>query len=75
MSLTLPKLLPCAGKAKHETHKAAAKELRRNDGKRMGIYKCRDCGAFHIGHDRADAPRNTMRNKLIPIVAIAKGVE
>lgn len=67
MNLSFPKLSLCVGKTRHETHKAAAKELRRNDGKRMGIYKCRDCGAYHIGHDRSDAPRNTRRDRRIPI--------
>lgn len=40
----------CIGKARHETPKAAAVHLKRRDGKRMNVYKCKYCGFYHIGH-------------------------
>jgi len=40
----------CAGKVQHKTHLGAAYALDHNrQNKLADIYKCKECGFFHIG--------------------------
>ena len=68
MHFTIPEIKRCAGKTAHKTRNAAAKELKRSDGKRMKVFKCDCCDAYHIGHDSGRGHRHTKRNRRIPIV-------
>lgn len=62
-----PKPLKCAGKTQHMTRNAALKELRVSNGRRMKVFKCPYCAAYHIGHDHGKGPRHTARDKSIPL--------
>lgn len=43
----------CGHKVRHQDIGAALghmRELVRKDGAAMGVYKCRWCGCYHVGH-------------------------
>ncbi|MGD9530589.1 MAG: hypothetical protein AB7G36_10040 [Candidatus Nanopelagicales bacterium] len=50
----------CTGKRRFETRAGAADVLARmrrqkHAGPLMGVYACRHCGGFHLGHKRTNA--------------------
>ena len=54
----------CSGKVRHETQPAAEEQLAdmrdrdvaHRQSRTLGVYACRLCQGFHIGHDRYKVP-------------------
>lgn len=56
--------ISCRGKAKLTANRAkqVAQQMRRADKGEVGPYKCKHCGAWHIGSRLTDAPRKRTKN-------------